>query len=383
MPFQSQLITQNFDLVEIPSWLLLLLVPALIVSQFILLKRKWIPHFISSLSPVLTLLLIPLVFTCESPIVFVTVTMQVFVVSLRLLDIAMVPRDVVLKWKIVDYAEYAFTFETKNSRMAHQDALKKKTSKSTAEPQFDNSVPFEKRDADYYGYLAVRIMALALSYNMSMKYIELLVDPASVATLSFTPLNAKAFMDQICIGVAIYSSYNIAYTIVYHLIAEVFQIAYQPCMNNPFISLGLQEFWSNRWNYPVKTSLKNAAFIPTMKFLKNSTGKPPSWHMVAASFSSFLLSAVIHEWLILALCNTPTYFEHLAFFLLHGLLTVLEVMMRKATRNIFGVDPYKCIPSHVIQIGTWFVMIWTANLFTAPLIRDGALVGSKFPIMFI
>lgn len=333
--------------------------------------------YISRFLPLILVLCTPLMLTTQSDKLYAVAVGQAFLMGLRMCDIAMQPVATVASWSLLDFYEYILTFGTKESRSV-------KTNSS-----IDNSVPVKSRGWSYYRRVSVVLLLQYCIYNVSLYYLQYVAEKKP-ETRAFTTMDYKCILDQVMAALCVYSAYSIAYSIFFHSCAEAFQIPYKPCMDNPFIALGLQEFWSSRWNHPVKESLKNAAFIPIMLLLKKQTPggdspkfRPPSWHMAIASLSAFLLSALMHEWLVIALCDSPTRFEQFSFFMLHGFLSMTEVLFRKYIKRSFGMDPFKAVPSLLINIMTWAIMVYTANLFTAPFLRDSTLFKASFPLMFV
>ena len=130
-------------------------------------------------------------------------------------------------------------------------------------------------------------------------------------------------------------------TVVMLLTGKVYNdtITYNPM----FCSISVQDFWSNRWNTLIHTSLKQGIYKPIrFKFTNNNK------HI--AYFGAFMMSGIIHElvWKILFYqttneiiefgqdCNgvagtnntcyvvSPSYGKQIIFFSWNGILLVLE-----------------------------------------------------------
>lgn len=103
---------------------------------------------------------------------------------------------------------------------------------------------------------------------------------------------------------------------VFNLIAAVWQgvgFNCQPLFRAPLASASLSEFWSRRWNLAFSEMTAIAVYRPCRHLIGDA----------GAVFAGFVFSGLVHE----AAITVPTrsgYGGPLAYFLLHGLLVLLE-----------------------------------------------------------
>lgn len=127
-------------------------------------------------------------------------------------------------------------------------------------------------------------------------------------------------------------------------------------MNNPLLeATSPSDFWGRRWNLVVQGLLKRGVFKP---MYYHSSSK------VVAVVATFLVSGIMHEWVIdvsiLNLAYTPAFGRTTGFFLWNGLFVILEYLI--GGWRIFGmikrVFPKPLITFMlvlcVLPIGHWF-----------------------------
>lgn len=122
----------------------------------------------------------------------------------------------------------------------------------------------------------------------------------------------------------------------------------------PFASTSLREFWSYRWNKLVQSSLHIISFVAIPTLIEpiipmNKTTK---------GLFAFTLSGFVHEYVFWFIRGTWSG-KYMIFFILHGLLVLLEIMIK------LPVKP------HTLQ-GKIMGWMWTVGvtLITLPLFFD-------------
>lgn len=114
----------------------------------------------------------------------------------------------------------------------------------------------------------------------------------------------------------------------------------KPVMNNPvFASRSPSDFWGRRWNLLVHNALKNGVFKPARRYVSKT----------AAVAATFLVSGILHEWLLIALhapmahqqvdaeqsgsgsqcsnCVSVVYGSATIFFAWQGILVSIEALV--------------------------------------------------------
>jgi hypothetical protein len=87
-----------------------------------------------------------------------------------------------------------------------------------------------------------------------------------------------------------------------------------------------------------------------------------------AGLVTFLVSGILHEWIIYIALDSPTCYEQLMFFCIQAIVISYEVIVQKGVRRLTGIDLANSIPYPVSV--TSMVITFFAPLFMNPLIRE-------------
>ncbi|KAL2916586.1 hypothetical protein HK105_204019 [Polyrhizophydium stewartii] len=373
------------------------------VLFFALNKATSIPGSVLGLAAAALQLTLPLLVdtTPGFPLLIVTVMFMSMLSALRLMDVATVPSATSKAWSFPEYVEYCLTLDTKPMRDYRQAQLVKRASQATggrtARRFLERQVPPEKRNAVYYANLTMWIAAQWIAYNICIYYMEFGPferNPPLMQPFNFARISLKNLADVLAPTLTICIVLNLSYVFCFHAIVELFRIPYNPMMDNPFISSSFRDFWSVRWNMLVKQTLHRLTFEPTMKFLSLFSGprnrdsskdvRPPAWHAAVAAFNAFIFSGLMHEWLIFALMDIPTTGEQMVFFLIHGVVTVGQVVVVLGIPRKWKLrSAIDNMPLPVAMLITDILMIWFAPFFLNPYVRSEFLTKiSRLPTVF-
>ena len=94
-----------------------------------------------------------------------------------------------------------------------------------------------------------------------------------------------------------------------------------------------------------------------------------------------MLSGFIHEWIIIAATPDGTRFEQFTFFLVHGLMTISQVLFEKLFQKLLGRNPFTKLPNLVCVAITWILFLMTAPLFVNPWEREDVLNRIRLPVI--
>ncbi|KAL5726495.1 hypothetical protein ACHQM5_009536 [Ranunculus cassubicifolius] len=133
---------------------------------------------------------------------------------------------------------------------------------------------------------------------------------------------------------------------------------------DPYFSTSLQDFWSRRWNLMITSILRSTVYLPIRRISTPVIGR--AWALVVSLVMTFFVSGLFHELLYFYTSHVTPTWEVTCFFVLHGLCTALEIMVKKK----FG---YKR-RLHPIVSGSLtivFVELTAFWLFFPQLIRNG------------
>lgn len=96
-----------------------------------------------------------------------------------------------------------------------------------------------------------------------------------------------------------------------------------PLHRQPVLSCSIREFWGERWNLVVHRWLRRHFFWPLARRRRRNLGV----------ILAFLASAALHAWFIFAAVGWPLAGAMGAFFLLQGMLVVIEAKLGWSTRS--------------------------------------------------
>ena len=94
---------------------------------------------------------------------------------------------------------------------------------------------------------------------------------------------------------------------------------------------------------------------------------------------AFFVSGLIHEWVIACASTRPTTLEQLNFFLIHGLITVLQVIFEKIIKKVLGRNPLSKLPNIICIAITWVLFLMTTSFFVNPWVREDIINRIRIP----
>ncbi|KAI3851030.1 hypothetical protein MKX03_014455 [Papaver bracteatum] len=142
----------------------------------------------------------------------------------------------------------------------------------------------------------------------------------------------------------------------------------EPPFDKPYLSSSLQQFWGRRWNLMVTGILRSTVYDPVCRFFTPVSGK--TWAQLLGVFLAFVVSGVVHEAVFYYLTRAHPTWEVTWFFVLHGICTIIEVVIKKwlnTSRSSRWV--LNRWVSRIMTVG--FVIVTGIWLFTPQLIRNG------------
>ncbi|KAI4307936.1 hypothetical protein L6164_031060 [Bauhinia variegata] len=170
----------------------------------------------------------------------------------------------------------------------------------------------------------------------------------------------------------------------------IFGFEIEPQFNEPYLSTSLQDFWGRRWNLMVTNILRPTVYHPLRYLFTRVLG--PTWGQPPATFATFIVSGVMHEFIYYYFTRAPPTWEVTWFFLLHGTCTAVEMAVKKAVVHR-GWRLHRLV-SRPLTVA--FLVITGEWLFFPQLLRNGVdrrtireyaimveLVKSKLPLHFV
>lgn len=289
---------------------------------------------------------------------------------LRSLDASSLDAKTIRNLKFIDYLRFLISFQLPESAGQEQKDAKMMEKLSVS------------HDQQTWGYFAGVLPICFAKFILSLAILKYLkVFRSEWHRNHMEMCNFNDFMscvDIYLLGIGLLMTMDVSITMVNHFFSLVLQTPYVPMMNQPYLATSIRDFWANRWNLIVQRGLRKLAFQPVLYLLGHRfpLGRVPKLHLAIASLATFLLSAIIHEWIILVLLDNPTTWEQFAFFMLHGIITIFEVTFQSFLK---GIIDFNHIPRPIKVLYTQFVLLLTGALFMNPFIREQSYF--KIPIL--
>nr|Q9XGY6.1 RecName: Full=Long-chain-alcohol O-fatty-acyltransferase; AltName: Full=Wax synthase [Simmondsia chinensis]AAD38041.1 wax synthase [Simmondsia chinensis] len=150
-----------------------------------------------------------------------------------------------------------------------------------------------------------------------------------------------------------------------------------PQFNEPYLATSLQDFWGRRWNLMVSDILGLTTYQPVRRVL--SRWVRLRWEVAGAMLVAFTVSGLMHEVFFFYLTRARPSWEVTGFFVLHGVCTAVEMVVKKA---VSGKVRLRREVSGALTVG--FVMVTGGWLFLPQLVRHGVDLKTidEYPVMF-
>ncbi|KAL0734786.1 hypothetical protein Bca4012_010996 [Brassica carinata] len=159
---------------------------------------------------------------------------------------------------------------------------------------------------------------------------------------------------------------EIALTLIKYLVTVTLGCDLEPQFNEPYLATSLHDFWGHRWNLMISEILRLSVYLPIRKWRVNSS----EWDMVLGISATFLVSGLAHEILFFYLMHEKPTWEVSWFFVLHGVCTAAEVVVKRKTKLVhrWSVNP---AISRLVTMG--FVSVTGVGLFSTEPVRNGLM----------
>lgn len=136
----------------------------------------------------------------------------------------------------------------------------------------------------------------------------------------------------------------------------------EPVFNEPYLATSLQDFWSRRWNLMVSAVLRSAVHIPVKRLFIRFFS--PNTAVLVGVMASFLVSGLMHELIYLYAIRLPPTWEVTCFFVLHGVATTTEIVVKRTLR---WRPPHRAVSGLAVMA---FVSVTGVWLFLPQLLRN-------------
>ncbi|CAH8363461.1 unnamed protein product [Eruca vesicaria subsp. sativa] len=200
-------------------------------------------------------------------------------------------------------------------------------------------------------FFIVKVVIFIVVLNVYDNYKQYL---PSILILGFYPLN-------------LYLEHELILNSLKYMVSLTLGLDLQPQFNEPYLATSLQDFWGRRWNLMVTDILRSSVYNPVRQLCQHFVNT--EWAMIMGVLATFIASGVVHEVLYVYLTREMPTGEVTWFFVLHGVCTVVEVLVKKKT--FVGRLPVRPIVSRLVTVG--FVCLTSGWLFFPQLIRSNVI----------
>ncbi|XP_071703848.1 long-chain-alcohol O-fatty-acyltransferase-like [Rutidosis leptorrhynchoides] len=143
-----------------------------------------------------------------------------------------------------------------------------------------------------------------------------------------------------------------------------FNFEIEPQFNEPYLATSLQDYWGRRWNLMATNVLRPTVYNPLRNIFTPIFGT--FWSKIPAIFVTFVVSGLMHELMYFYFTRELPTWEVTWFFVLHGVCTFVEVIVKKFINRRLWL-PW--VVSGPITLA--FVVVTSDRLLFPQLIRNG------------
>ncbi|KAI3709198.1 hypothetical protein L2E82_38957 [Cichorium intybus] len=162
--------------------------------------------------------------------------------------------------------------------------------------------------------------------------------------------------------VHIYVVLDVGLALVAYLARAIFGFDLEPQFDEPYLATSLQDFWGKRWNLMVTGILHPTVYLPVRSF----SGRFLSRELASlpAVIATFIVSGLMHELIFYYLGRLKPTWEVTWFFVIHGVLVSLELVVKRA---VGGRSRLPAVVSGPLALG--LVVATSFWLFFPPYLR--------------
>ncbi|CAH1420435.1 unnamed protein product [Lactuca virosa] len=162
--------------------------------------------------------------------------------------------------------------------------------------------------------------------------------------------------------VHIYVVLDVGLAMVAYLARAIVGFELEPQFDEPYLATSLQDFWGKRWNLMVTGILHPTVYLPVRsisgRFLSRDLASLP------AVTATFIVSGLMHELIFYYLGRLKPTWEVTWFFVIHGVLVSVELVVKRAVGGRFRLP---AVVSGPLALGV--VMATSFWLFFPPFLR--------------
>ncbi|TPX69532.1 long-chain-alcohol O-fatty-acyltransferase [Chytriomyces confervae] len=188
----------------------------------------------------------------------------------------------------------------------------------------------------YLQFLAQQVMHIFI-FNVGLAHYEARPFPALQPRFLIPFQDTELMMECFIFVLVAFSLMQLYYDTAMLTTAVLTGCDFYPLHNAPYFATSLRDFWSHRWNLPIKSCLHHFVFAPVLRSLqclkkRDSNQRNHRINAVIATMAVFIFSGIMHEFNVVnALLGVWPHGSNMRFFLLNGLLCVGQEMVQAWT----------------------------------------------------
>ena len=215
-------------------------------------------------------------------------------IILRCSDIQLLDASITRKWDLATYIRVFWTTQTDDERKKDLK-IASTFPDSVAKIVIESQVDLRKTNFVYWlSFLFTTTWQFTAFILIPAYFYKNLPDwdPIPFELLDYS--NPSLVLAYTLYLILIYSSIVLSRSVYGHIIAYLYNIPYRNPMLQPWFSTSLSQFWGLRWNGTVQGCLKRIGYDSVKSQIGGFYG-----HLLA-SLAAFAVSAVLHEYTLLA-----------------------------------------------------------------------------------
>ncbi|KAI8839964.1 hypothetical protein BJ741DRAFT_597527 [Chytriomyces cf. hyalinus JEL632] len=187
----------------------------------------------------------------------------------------------------------------------------------------------------YIQFLAQQVVHIFV-FNVGLAYYEARPFPALQPRFLIPFQDTELMMECLIFVLVAMSLMQLYYDTAMLATAVLTGCKFYPLHNAPYFATSFRDFWSHRWNLPIKSCLHQFVFAPVLRYSKSLKGelklRTHRISAVIATMAVFTFSGLMHEFnAVTALLGVWPRGDNMRFFLLNGLLCVGQEMFQTWT----------------------------------------------------
>ncbi|KAM7498942.1 hypothetical protein LguiA_023356 [Lonicera macranthoides] len=154
----------------------------------------------------------------------------------------------------------------------------------------------------------------------------------------------------------LYLSVDASFGWIIETVGLVWGLDLVPPSNEPYLATSLQDFWGRRWNLPVTNLLRVLVYNPLRWAAARVLGGEGA--KAVAVLLTFLVSGLMHEFMLYNLAKQSPSWEMTWHFVVHGMCLVVELWVKKVVGDKWRLPRWMSTGltmGFVMVVGYWLL----------------------------